>query len=109
VIVRAWDSTGAFGDQEYTLNVVNGVSVSISSPTTTSPASPVTIAASAASTHTITAWHIYVDSVDKFGGPMTTPSISTSIPMSSGTHTVVVRAWDSTGLFGDRTLKLNVQ
>jgi len=29
--------------------------------------------------------------------------------MSSGTHTVIVRAWDSTGAFGDRTLTITVQ
>ena len=28
--------------------------------------------------------------------------------MSAGTHSVVVRAWDSTGAYGDQTLNLTV-
>jgi len=109
VIVRAWDSTGVFGDQTLTVNVVNGVTVTVSTPANgATVSSPVSIAASAASGHTITGWHIYVDGADRYSAGQVT-SISTSLTMSSGTHTVIVRAWDSTGAFGDRTLTITVQ
>src|SRR5436309_1756797 len=52
----------------------------------------------------VTGWHIYVDSVDKFGTPGPTSSINTNVTTTAGTHTVLVRAWDSTGVFGDQTL-----
>jgi len=109
VIVRAWDSSGAFGDQTLTVNVVNGVSVTVSTPANgATVSSPVPIAASATSAHTITGWHIYVDGADRYSAGQVT-SISTSLTMSSGTHTVIIRAWDSTGAYGDRTLTITVQ
>jgi hypothetical protein len=108
VIVRAWDSTGAYGDQTLTLNVVNGVTVTVSTPANgATVSSPVAIAASATSGHTITGWHIYVDSADSFSAGQVS-SISTNVPMNAGTHTVIVRAWDSTGAYGDRTLTITV-
>jgi general stress protein CsbA len=108
VIVRAWDSTGAFGDRTLTLNVVNGVTVTVSTPANgATVTSPVAIAASATSGHTITGWHIYVDSADVYSAGQVS-SISTNVPMNAGTHTVIVRAWDSTGAFGDRTLTITV-
>ncbi len=108
VIVRAWDSTGAFGDQTLTLNVVKGVTVTVSTPSNGATVnSPVPIAASATSAHTITGWHIYVDSADSYSAGQVS-SISTNVPMSAGTHTVIVRAWDSTGAYGDRTLTITV-
>jgi hypothetical protein len=109
VIVRAWDSSGAYGDKTLTLNVVNGVTVTVSTPANgATVSSPVAIAASATSAHTITGWHIYVDSADRYSAGQV-GSISTNVTMSSGTHTVIVRAWDSTGAFGDRTLTITVQ
>jgi hypothetical protein len=108
VIVRAWDSTGAFGDQTLTLNVVNGVTVTVSTPANgATVSSPVPIAASATSAHTITGWHIYVDSADSYSAGQVS-SINTNVTMSAGTHTVIVRAWDSTGAYGDRTLSITV-
>jgi hypothetical protein len=108
VIVRALDSTGAYGDQTFTVNVVNGVAVTVSTPANgATVSSPVPIAASATSSHTITGWHIYVDSADVFSAGQVS-SINTNVPMSAGTHTVIVRAWDSTGAFGDRTLTITV-
>jgi hypothetical protein len=36
-------------------------------------------------------------------------SISASLPLAAGTHTIVTRAWDSIGAYGDRTLTITVQ
>src|SRR5205823_2398242 len=54
----------------------------------------------------VTGWHIYIDSVDKFGTPGPTSSINTNVTTTAGTHTMIVRAWDSTGAFGDQTLTI---
>jgi hypothetical protein len=85
------------------------LSVTVSTPANgATVSSPVSMAASATSAHTITGWHIYVDGADRYSAGQVT-SISTSLTMSSGTHTVIVRAWDSTGAFRDRTLTITVQ
>jgi hypothetical protein len=68
----------------------------------------VPVAASATSAHTITGWHIYVDGADVFSAGQVN-SISTNVPMNAGTHTVIVRAWNSTGAYGDRTLTITVR
>jgi len=109
IIVRAWDSTGAFGDQTLTLTAVSGVGVSVDTPAPGSNVvSPVPISASAVSANPITGWHIYVDNVDSFSAGQQ-DQIGANIAMSAGTHTVIVRAWDSTGTFGDQTLTITVQ
>lgn len=85
------------------------MTVSVSTPSNNATVnSPTTISASATSGHTITGWHIYVDGTDQFSAGQVS-SINASVAMSSGTHTVIVRAWDSTGAYGDRTLTITVQ
>ncbi len=106
VVVRAWDSTGAFGSAYLTLRVA-GVSVGVSSPTVADVASPVSVTADASSLATITGWYIYVDSTAVYSHGAS-PSISTPVAMSPGTHKVIVRAWDSTGAFGSAYLTLSV-
>lgn len=84
------------------------ITVTVSSPvngaTTTSP---VHFAASAASSRTITGWRIYVDSVSAYQAGQTR-TISTNLAMSSGTHQVIVRAWNSTGRYASASLTVKV-
>jgi hypothetical protein len=112
VLVRAWDSTGAFGDQVLTVNATStaGVFVNVSAPANNATV-PLTfnVTASASTTNSgavVTGWHIYVDSVDKYGTAGPTSSINTNITTTAGAHTVLVRAWDSTGAFGDKKLTI---
>src|SRR5579864_764546 len=107
VVVRAWDSGGTYASQTLTLNVVHDVQVSLSSPANgASVNSPVPVQASASSSNTITGWHIYEDNAEVFSAGQTN-SINASLPMSNGSHTLVIRAWDSTGAFGDQTVTVN--
>jgi hypothetical protein len=69
--------------------------------------SPVKVAATASSTHAITAWHIYLDSVMVYSAGAT-KSISTYLNASQGTHKVTVRAWASNGTNGSNTLSVTV-
>src|SRR5947199_2062244 len=85
-----------------------GVTVTVSQPANNATV-PLTFNVTASATTSdsgasVTGWHIYVDSVDKFGTPGPTSSINTNVTTTAGTHTVLVRAWDSTGVFGDQTL-----
>jgi hypothetical protein len=85
------------------------VTVNVSTPvpyaTVTSPA---TVKASASSTKPITGWHIYVDNKYVYGGNSTATSISPALTLTTGTHTVAVRAWDSTGAYGTNTFQVTV-
>lgn len=107
VLVRAWDSSGAYGDQVVTPKVYP-VAVNISTPLNdASVNSPVNIQAAASSANPITGWVVYIDSINAFeqnnGGPL-----NVNVPMGFGWHDVLVRAWDSTGAYGDQTIDLTV-
>ncbi|HEV7553155.1 MAG TPA: hypothetical protein VGP65_15815 [Candidatus Angelobacter sp.] len=79
-----------------TLATASFAGVTVSSPAAGSTSgSPVHFAASATSTHPVTAMRIYVDNVSVFLNSAS--SLNTSVAMSAGTHSVVVQAWDSTG------------
>ena len=107
VMVRAWDSSGAYGDQTVTPKV-SPLAVNISTPLNdASVSSPVNIQAAASSANTITGWVVYIDSINAFQ-QNNVNSINVNLPMGFGWHDVLVRAWDSTGAYGDQTINLTV-
>lgn len=111
LVVRAWDSSGNYGDQVLTLNV-NAInpSVKISTPVNNSKVgSPVSLKAAAtpSSGQNITGWWVYVDSKGAYKAGATA-SISPSLTMSKGAHKVLVRAWDSSGNYGDQTIAVTI-
>ena len=70
--------------------------------------SPVHVAAAAKSTVKITAMQIYLDSKLIFNSPNTS-QISTDVPMAKGAHTLIIKAWDSSGKNFFTTRKITVQ
>ena len=111
-VVRAWDSAGAYGDQTVDINVTSapptGVSVQLATPTSNSNvSSPFTMQASASSSHPIVGWHAYLDGANVFTGG-NTGSVSANLTAGSGNHQLVIRAWDSTGAYGDQTINISV-
>jgi hypothetical protein len=119
LIVRAWDATGAYGSYNMQLTVGNvardvtpisstsGVTVNVSAPTNGSTvASPATFSASAAG-GSISGWRIYVDGNSVYSAGAQ-PSISASLPMATGTHQVIVRAWNTSGTYGSANMTVNV-
>src|SRR5205807_6765748 len=90
-----------------TLATASFAGVTVSSPAPGSTAgSPVHFVASATSTHPITAMRIYVDNLSVY--LVSASSLNTSVTMSAGTHSVVVQAWDSTGVVFKTPLSLTV-
>ena len=83
------------------------VTVTVAMPannaTVTSPVNIVASATTNASGASVTGWHIYVDSVDSYANAGPTSSINTNVAMASGDHTVIVRAWYSTGACSTRS------
>ena len=69
-------------------------------------ASPVHFVAAAKSTHPIKAMRIYVDNISKFA--IDASSLDTSLAVAAGTHSVVVQAWDSTGVVFKHAFSLKV-
>ena len=68
--------------------------------------SPVHFTAAAQSTHPIAAMRIYVDNISKF--TVNASSLDTSLAIATGTHSVVVQAWDSTGAVFKTPLTIHV-
>jgi hypothetical protein len=84
------------------------VNVAVSSPTAYSTVtSPITIKATASSSHPITGWQVYLDNKDVYSGPAS-KTISTTLTAAKGTHQIVIRAWDSTGEYGTQALQATV-
>jgi PKD repeat protein len=115
VVVKAWDSQGAVGQLSLTLTVAAPqVTVSIGSPAPgASVNSPVTLTATATTlTGAVDGWHIYdqsASSVDLWSTPGPTSSITASLTFTTtGNHTLLVRAWNGAGSFGDTTITVNV-
>jgi hypothetical protein len=118
VIVQAWDSSGVvFKSSPIMLTVTQGtgtctasaVGVKVCSPTpgatVTSPVHVTAAAKSAAGP--ITAMRIYVDNVSVYA--LNAAAIDTSVAIPSGTHSMVVQAWDSTGVVFKTPLTIQVQ
>jgi hypothetical protein len=107
ILVRAWDSSGDYGDQTFSIDV-NKVAVNISTPANNaSVVSPANLVADGASATNITGWEIYVDGISWFAQDFGS-AVDANLAIGSGTHTVLVRAWDSTGAFGDQTINVSV-
>jgi hypothetical protein len=70
--------------------------------------SPVHVVAAAKSTASITTMQIYVDSRLVFHSPNSS-LIVTDVPMATGTHFIVVKAWDSTGKNFSSSRTISVQ
>ncbi len=98
VVVFAWDSTGdnASATVNVTVGTCSGFTVSLDAPAGGTETAPVHFSASAASCHRITGLAVYADGVRLFAqsGPR---SLDTDVDLPAGSHTVMARAWDSTG------------
>jgi hypothetical protein len=117
VLVRAWDSSGAYSTATLKLNVSgtssgtsSGVTVTVSKPSTStaSVGSPVNVVASASSSRAITAWYIYSDGKAVWHTTSDVKSINATFSLSSGTHQMTIRAWDSSGATGTQYMTFKV-
>ncbi|HEV3317351.1 MAG TPA: Ig-like domain-containing protein [Candidatus Angelobacter sp.] len=119
VVVQAWDSSGAVFKFPETITVnsssapppppppPSGSGVSVTSPADGSTVgAPMHVVASANAGNPITAMRIYLDSTDMFTG--NSNQLDTTVSASSGSHSLVVQAWDSTGAVYKQALTVNV-
>ena len=109
VVVQAWDSTGAVFKAPETITVSSTTSgnVNVTSPANNATvASPFQVTASASASKPITAMQIYLDGNLVFTN--NSASLNTNVSASSGSHSLVVQAWDSGGAFYKQFLTINV-
>ncbi len=82
--------------------------VSIATPFPNSAvASPVRIQATTSNSSPVAVMRVYVDSALKY--QTSGASVSTSLPMSVGNHSIVVQSWDNAGGIHNRGINVNVQ
>jgi hypothetical protein len=112
IVVRAWDTSDAYGDETISVNATtNKTTVNVSSPAPGSNVgSPISLraSASASSGKTIVGWWVYLDSKGVYNTGAVN-SINPNISAAPGQHTLVVRAWDSSGGYGDQTVPVTVK
>jgi hypothetical protein len=90
-----------------TLATASFAGVTVSSPAAGSTSgSPVHFVASATSANPVTAMRIYVDNTSVY--LISASKLDTFVAVASGTHSVVVQAWDSTGAVFKAPLTLTV-
>ncbi len=114
--VRAWDSTGAYGTAYLTITAStstttsSGTTVTVLSPSSgASVGSPVTFSASGSSPNGIAGWVIYVDNQNMYQVNNYSNSLTASVSLSGGGHSVYIRAWDRLSGFGTSpTFSINV-
>lgn len=109
VVVQAWDSTGAVFKAPETISVTTASGVSVSSPTnnaTVSSPFQVVATASASGPNPITAMQIYLD--NQLVLTSNGSSLNNSVNAGTGSHSLVVQAWDSTGAYYKQGLTINV-
>ncbi len=69
---------------------------------------PFQVAGCATSSHPITGWYIYVDNVAAWHTSNWLQCISTRVSAGLGTHSVTVRAWDSSGAYTSQSAAVTV-
>lgn len=109
VVVQAWDSTGAVFKSPETITVSAPVAgVTVSSPANgATVASPMQVVASAFAPNPVTAMRIYLDNNDVF--TVNAANLNTTITAATtGSHFLVVQAWDATGAVYKQALTVNV-
>ena len=108
LVVQAWDTTGAVYKQPVTVNVsASSGFVNVTSPANNATiASPFQVIASASASNPITAMQIYLDGQLVFAN--NAASLNTNVSASTGSHSLVVQAWDSSGAFYKQPLAITV-
>ena len=107
LVVQAWDTTGTTYKQRVTVNVVSGGVVNVSSPANNATiSSPFQVVGSASGPNPITAMQIYLDG--QLVLTNNSSSLNNSVNAGTGSHSLVVQAWDSTGAYYKQGLTINV-
>ena len=107
LVIKMWDNNGNPTSQSVTITVPAAAAVSISSPTAgQSVSSPVHVVAGGTSPAGVAAMQIYAD--DQLVYTVNSSSIDTMLPLSTGTHYLVIKMWDKNGNPTSKSVSVNV-
>ena len=96
ITVQGADGNGTWYKNQVSVNVSQAASVTMTAPQNNATVtSPVQVTGSATAEDTIVAMQVYVDNQLKYQNAANT--VNTSLAMSTGTHNLVLQAWDSKG------------
>jgi acid phosphatase len=105
VVVKAWDSNGNPFSQQISVNEVAAADVTVTSPTAGSTVpSPVHVVASSTASAGVATMQIYAD--DQLVYTVNSSNINTSIPLSAGSHSLVIKMWDNNGTPTSKSLTI---
>lgn len=109
--IKMWDNKGVATSKALSITVTSTAGVTLTSPEQgSSVGSPVHVVASATTgnaSNPIGAMRIYVD--DQSVYTVQTNSLDTYVPMSGGSHHIVIVAWDQVGASMTKSAAINVQ
>jgi acid phosphatase len=107
VTIKAWNSNGNPFSQQLSVIEVAAAGVTVTSPTMGSTVpSPVHVVASGTSSAGVAAMQIYAD--DQLAYTVNSSSINTNIPLSAGTHYLVIKMWDNNGTPTSKSVTVNI-
>jgi YbbR domain-containing protein len=110
IVVRAWDTSGTYGDQAINATV-DKLTVTVSSPSQGATVhSPINVQATGKHPNGewMKKWWVYLDNVEVYNAGAV-GKIDTNIEASSGSHTLKVKAQDSGGDTAQQTLTVTVR
>lgn len=109
VVVQAWDSAGGIfkAPETITVSTTSSGAVAVSSPANNaSVSSPFQVVATASAPRPIVAMTAYLDS--NIAATTNSASMNASISAGSGSHSLVVQAWDNIGTVYKQALTVSV-
>ena len=102
ITATASNSTGKTGSASVAVTIgtagASATSLSVSLKPIPS-VSPATVTATAQGPNSLTGWAVYLDSNLVYKQNTSANTITQSIPMSSGQHEIIARAWDTSGAY----------
>lgn len=109
VVVQAWDSAGGIlkAPETITVSTTSSGAVAVSSPANNATvSSPFQVVATASAPRPIVAMTAYLDS--NIASTTNSASMNASISAGSGSHSLVVQAWDNIGTVYKQALTISV-
>ena len=95
VVAQSWDTAGGIHKRTVTVTAQSEAVVVTSPAPGAVVSSPVNVLAMAGGSASVNAMQVYVDNMSVYQTSKAT--LNTSVPMSAGTHNIVVQAWDASG------------
>lgn len=107
LVIKMWDNNGGATRKALSITVTSAPGVTVTSPTQgASVGSPVHVVASGSSPAGVAAMQIYAD--DQLVYDVSGSTIDTMLPLSTGSHNLVIKMWDNNGNATSQSITVTV-